>query len=27
LAKNLQEKFWLQVDFDDIRISESPKLI
>jgi hypothetical protein len=27
LANTLQEKFWVQPDFDDIRISESPKLI
>jgi len=27
LAKTLQEKFWVKADFDDIRISESPKLI
>lgn len=27
LAKTLQEQFWLQADFDDFKISESPKLI
>lgn len=27
LAITLQKEFWIQANFDDIRISESPKLI